>query len=335
MAKDKKITVQYPDDPRSENVKKLLETADETDWRILSSVFLLSGERRLPIDASDLTDLLKLERSEVDASVKFWRGGGILTWAAEGEVRKASSPSTAADAPARVTAHRNGVVERSSTLGGYSSEELAELMESGRISPDLIDEAQKIMGKMFRVYDMEILVGMVDRLGFEEAAVLAVLQYTVQKGKKTLRYAEKLAMSFYDDGITETSAVLEEIHRIEQASEMVGKIKTLFGFGSRALTESEKKLFRMWTETFKYDMDVIRLAYEITVDNIQKPAPKYTGSILERWYKEGLKNADEVMGYLEAQKKKKENPDSDHTPKSYDLDEFFEAALQRGLKELQ
>ncbi len=342
MAKETNITIATQEGQLPENFGKLLSDADENDLRVMVGILMLCRGDGGAFNPKELPALLGMEQAEINASLKFWRGAGLIKSKKQGssaketerqteaEPSKASSPSSQ-----RTTAHKNGALERSSSLGEYTSAELATLMEQRRVSAELIDEAQKIMGKMFRVYDTGILVGIVDQLGFEEEAVLAILAYTVRQGKKTLRYAERMAMAFYDEGITDTVAVLERINRIEQSAKTAEKIKQLFGFGSRELTATEKKLFTAWTETFGYDLEVIRLAYDITVDTIQKPVPKYTGSILESWHKEGLKSADEVREYLEASRGKKPAAvSSGNTPKSYDLDEFFDAAIRRGLKDL-
>ena len=331
MAKYTKISIGYSNGDLPENFSNLLKNADEGDLRVLAAVLMLSLRESVSLDPKGLPETLGMEKADVDASLKFWRGAGIL----KNESAKSAEPAASSKKTAQKTSHRGGAVERSGSLGEYTSAELATLMEQRRVSAELVDEAQRIYGKIFRAYDTGILVGIVDQLGFDEEAVLAILAYSVRRGKKTLRYAERVAMAFYDEGITDTGAVLERIHRMEQASETVEKIKSLFGIGSRELTTTEKKLFGVWTEQFCYDIDVIRLAYDITVDTIQKPVPKYAGSILESWHKEGLRTEDEVLRYIEAQKAQKKTAEaSEHTPKSYDLDEFFEAALQRGLKDL-
>ncbi len=331
MAKGTKISVGYSNGELPEHFSDLLKNADEGDLRVLSAVLMLSLRESVTLDPKGLPELLGLEKADVDASLKFWRGAGIL----KNESSRGAAPAPSVKKETPSPAHRGGAVERSGNLGEYTSAELAELMEKRRVSAELVDEAQRIYGKIFRAYDTGILVGIVDQLGFDEAAVLAILAYSVRRGKKTLRYAERVAMAFYDEGITDTGAVLERIHRMEQATETVEKIRALFGMGTRELTATEKKLFGVWTEQFGYGIDVIRLAYDITVDTIQKPVPKYAGSILESWHKEGLRTEEEVLRYIEAQKAQKKATDaSEHTPKSYDLDEFFEAALQRGLKDL-
>ena len=335
MGKASKIEIKYRDGGLPEGLGDVLRNADETDLRILVAVQMLADRETGVASIADLPELLGLERSEVDASVKFWRGAGVLSLASESKretVRKeTASKQENVQTPPQPDAHRGGAVMRTGSLTGYSTAELAELMEKRESSAQFVDTAQRIMGKMFRKYDTEILMGIVDQLGFEEAAVLQILSYAKQKGKTTLRYVEQMSIALYDEGITETHAVIERVNRMERAGEVVAKIRTMFGIGDRELTASEKKLFTAWTEKYAYELDVIRMAYDITVDSIQKPVPKYTNSILEKWYAEGLRSAEDVARYLE----KPKPTDAGAVEKSYDVDDFFEAALQRSYENLE
>lgn len=341
MGKITKLALRVPENDLPENLSELLCDADEGDLRLLIAAMLLARKEGGTIDVSALGTLAGLDQTEVDASLKFWRGAGILGPARSkrgGEPkgttreREEKEKEKKEAVPAPADAHRNGALERTAALGGYSSAELAALMESRRVSAQFIDEAQRVMGKIFRAYDVGILVGIVDQLGFEEAAVLGILGYAAAKGKKTLRYAEQMALAFYDEGLTDTGSVMERLSRMERAAETVGKIKTLFGMGSRELTATEKRLFTTWTERYAYDLAVVRLAYDITVDTIQKPVPKYAGSILDKWHAEGLRTAEEVRHYIEKDKQERAGGE---VAKSYDVEDFFEAALRRSYEDLK
>ena len=69
------------------------------------------------------------------------------------------------------------------------------------------------------------------------------------------------------------------------------------------------------------------------MDANQKPVPKYTNSILESWHAAGLRTEEEVRSYLEGQAAQKQGAVS--AAKSYDVTDFFEAALQRSYEEIQ
>lgn len=320
------IVIKYKNGELPQNLAELLANADEQDLRILVALMMAADEDRALGDVSLLCDALALDKGAVDASLKFWRGAGVI-----GAARASSRSAADGEKKTVQTAHREGAVEKSNSVSPYATEELAALFEKRRVSAQFIDEAQRVVGKTFNSYDTGIVAGLVDQLGFEEEAVLHILSYVTRIGKKGLRYSEKLALSFYDDGLTTSAEVSERISLIERSTEIIYKIKQLYGMGSRELSKTEKQTFERWTQKFGYDIDVIRMAYDITVDSIQKPVPKYSNTILERWYTEGLRTAEQIIEYENAQKQAK----GGDTQKSYDLDDFFEAALQRSFEDLK
>ena len=333
MGKEIGIKIKYRKGNIPSNLAEILKAADETDLCILVSVMMLANDDG-EVTLGEVVNTVGFDEADIKGSVKFWRGAGFIENANASAKKQASGATVKSEPekkePAVKTAHRNGVIETSSDLKEYSSSELAGIMERRVVSAQFVDEAQRVLGKIFRTYDTGILVGMVDRLGFEEEAVLVILNYIASKGKKTLRYAETVAIALYDEGITETPAVIERIERMEKAGEVVSKIKIMFGIGDRALTSTEKKMFTSWTEKLDFDAEVIKMAYDITVDNTQKPLPRYTNGILERWYSEGLRTADDVRRFIDKQSESKSQ-----AAKSYDADDFFEAALQRSYEDIK
>lgn len=335
MAKKK---IKYVNGELPENISDVLFGADEQDLRILALLLMAADENGEVSDSVSVEDILRLSKAEVDASLKFWRGAGIIGSArssrkkVEESFEEQASLSSDKSASSVKTAHRNGVVEHSG-VENYGSLELATLLESRAVSACFVDEAQKVFGKTFNSYDTSIVVGLVDQYGFEEEAVLEILAYVLRLGKKGVKYAEKVAIGFYDDGITTAVDVVDRINSIERTKESVYKIKQMFGFGSRDLTKSEQELFKKWLDKYGYSTEAIRIAYEITVNAIQKPAPKYTDKIIEKWYGEGLRTVEEIEEY---EKKKRDGGKSESDPsKSYELDDFFDAALKRSFNDLK
>ena len=73
------------------------------------------------------------------------------------------------------------------------------------------------------------------------------------------------------------------------------------------------------------------MAYDITIDKIHEPAPKYVNGILESWYADGLYTAADIEQYISSQKSGA-NAKGGYD-KSYDTDDFFEASLRRSYEE--
>jgi DnaD/phage-associated family protein len=125
-------------------------------------------------------------------------------------------------------------------------------------------------------------------------------------------------------------------------AEVEGQLRTLFGMGDRALTPQEKKYFSAWIHEFGYGMDVIRKAYDITVDTKGTPKMSYMNSILANWNRDGLRTLPEIeaaqTAFNEAREKERgtgkgkgKNPAESAGQGTFDTEDFFEAAVRRSL----
>ena len=250
--------------------------------------------------------------AEVESSVAFWRGTGVLV-VGDGE----SAPLEEAPAtPVKVIAEKG--------LPDYSTEELSEVLSRRTELAQLINDAQQAFGKVFNTHEIAIIAGLADYLGLDEEYILLLLTHCRHMEKKSLRYAEKMAITLHDEGIHDARALEERLHNIEIMAEASGRVRAMFGINSRALTTKEKTMIEKWICVMHYDEDMLRRAYEITVDSTSKPSIPYANSILERWYAEGYRTLADVDAALAEYKRKKAGNGS-----SFDVDEFFEAALKR------
>lgn len=329
MKKNEKINVIYSSPQPTQGFMTSLRAADEADLRLLLAISMHRESEELNIEA--LRESLELSEEELAASIKYWCGAGILK-----KTKKTETKASAVKDKAKTehkTAHADGKLERAEAAPSYSSAELADLIEKRRGAAAFMNSAQQIMGKMFSTREMNVLFGMVDYIGFDEECVLSILEYVASLDKKGIKYAETLAFALYDEGLTYKAALDERLARMSAARSVRGKVEAMFGMTGRALTTREKKFLTSWTETMGFDTDVIRLAYEITVDNTGEPALPYANTILESWHKLGLSTADEVSAEIEKGRAAKKNAKA-ASEKSFDTDEFFEAALKRGLEEL-
>lgn len=328
MKKNEKITVAYSSPQPTQALITSVKAADEADLQLLLLLSLHKDSDEL--DMEEIRSSLELTEEELAASVKYWRGAGILK-----KVKKTDAkPTPDKDKKVEVkSTHANGKLERADAAPSYTSAELADLIEKRAGAEKFMNTAQQIMGKMFSTREMNILWAMVEYIGFDEECVLSILTYVASIDKKTVKYAEKLAISLYDEGLTDKAALDERLAKMSAARSVRGRVEAMFGMTGRDLTTREKKFLTTWTETMGFDADVIRLAYEITVDNTGEASLPYANKILESWHQSGLHTADEVSAEIEkgraARKSAKSSAD-----KSFNTDEFFEAALKRGLEEL-
>lgn len=325
----------------AEDLKVLLTLcADERLWRDCDTSEWLSL----------VAEKAGCDTESVTAALAFWRGAGIISTGKEGKARgakkdsdavrrEAVSPAVTKDPVASVT---EGAVEpvkarpqRSPELPRYTTEELANLLESRQETKALINECQRVWGKVFNTHDVTIILGLVDYLGLEPAYVLSLLAYYAaeQAGgglKKSLRNVERKAFELYDKDIQTVEALQQEIQRVERLRDVESQLRTLFGMGGRALTPKEKRCFSAWLYEYGYDMEIIRMAYDVTVDAKGSPNISYMNSVLANWNSSGLRTPEDIQKAQEAYKMAQNKQDPSSSPlSSFDTDDFFSAAVRR------
>ena len=99
------------------------------------------------------------------------------------------------------------------------------------------------------------------------------------------------------------------------------KIRSIFGIGMRELSKKESEKINSWLKA-DVSEELIRKAYDITVDKTGKASFNYASKIIENWISSGYKTAEDVEKYESSQK-------SRFAGSTFDTDDFFNAALAR------
>lgn len=306
--------------------------ATATQLRVL---LWLASDATLSDKPSQLAKLADCTAAEAKAALDFWQTAGVLTGTGESPEK----PTAAKTTPVKSA---NGAEKkpRLEQTPQYTTAELADMMEERDSLRCLIDAASNVLGKVIqKVSDIRILAAFVDYYGYEEEYVLLLLKYCKEKkGKATLGWIEKFALGLRDDYGIETTEELERwIRNDERVHSLEGKVRRMFGIKDRELLSNEKKCLVAWAE-YGYGEDVVRRAYEITVKSIKEPSVAYANSILERWHAEGLQTLAEIESRLEVERAAREAKAKANKPaggSSFDTDDFFEAALNRSLQEME
>ena len=315
------------------SVLSKLDRATKKDIKVLLALATLPGALQDYSNMqSRLAELCACTESELAASVAFWRGAGIIEIGEDdSEVTEdVAAPDIteikAAEQKSPVAVEKKAKPERADALPNYTTEELAGLLERRRETAQLIDECQNAIGKMFNTHEVNVIIGLNDYLELDAQYIVVLVDYCAKLGKRSLRYIEKKAFGLVDEGITTTEALIAYIDRTERMASLEGQIRALFGSQDRELSTKEKKFFEKWVGKFEYGIDVIKKAYDITVDAIHEPSPAYANAVLERWKKEGLDTLEQIES-AEAGKLPIEG--------SFDTDDFFEAALKRSMESME
>ena len=301
-------------------------SADATPQQ-LRVLLWLASDPTLSEKPAQLAKLADTDRATVQSSLEFWKSCDVLTTA--GEEITVEPPKKASSPAKKIVTPEKKPLQRADELPVYNTEELSDMMEKRASLRMLLDASQNIFGKMFNPHEINILFGMVDFLKLDEEYILILLAHCKRMEFRSFRQVERYAISLIDRGIATADMLEARLQEMEAAHQLEGEVRQMFGLKSRSLTSKEKTAIEKWI-SYGYDKEIIRRAYEITVNSTGNASIPYANSILERWHSEGLKTADEIDRRLEQERQEKEGKTALGT--SFQIDDFFEAALQKSFR---
>ena len=309
-------------------VEPLLADADAADLRVLIYAALRDADGE-DFEPKDAAEALALTESEVRSSVKFWRGAGLLGASRRPATEKADAAvqAAAADVPAPADKPL-----RNKAPMQLSGAELCRVAKENADFSDLLHAAQQTAGWIFNESEIGIVASLYASLHLPGEFILNLIGYYVCKKEMPLRYVEKVAYDLCDKGITTPAALEEWLRRREESETHEGIVRRLFGLGQRTLTEKERAAVDSWFGLLGYGEDMVRAAYEKTVNTIGKASIAYASSILRAWHEAGYKTPADVEAAKGA-KRAKPAAKSGKQPQSFDTEDFFEKAIRRSYGE--
>ena len=198
----------------------------------------------------------------------------------------------------------------------------------------LMDEAQRIFGRMLSNAEAGTLVMLMDTDGLPVDVILMLLQYCADNGKGTMRYVEKIGIEWGSEGVNTIDLAEAKIRSLTESYSCYNRVATTFGMKNvGSPTKKQLSLANQWVSTWSFSEDMLRLAYERCVDSKGELNMDYINGILKKWYMAGWKNPDDIekeesespkKSMKKATKKKSNALESDA---SYDIDEYEKKSI--------
>ena len=169
---------------------------------------------------------------------------------------------------------------------------VAELAQVGK-HPDVLrmyQSAQQKLGKMLNHSDMSLLFSLHDWLGLPFDVIDLLLSYCASGGHTGMRYIEKVAIGWAEEGITTEDKAVEYIEMRKTGFRTILK-----AFGQNRLpVATEETYMKKWLQEYKLPVDVVKLACERTIMQTGKASFAYADKILENWRNACVKSAADV-----------------------------------------
>ncbi len=191
----------------------------------------------------------------------------------------------------------------------------------------LLFVAEQYLKKPLSANDMRTILFIMDKLGFSEDLTDYLIQYCVDRGKRDLRYIEKVAISWAEQGITTQKQAVALAGKYDKA---VYEIMRALGKNNLP-TETEVAYIDRWRKFYGFDNDVILTACERTVLATDSHRFEYADSILTSWYKAGVHHKGDIKSLDENHRRSKANRPTASTNKfnQFTQNEYDFEALEK------
>lgn len=153
--------------------------------------------------------------------------------------------------------------------------------------------------------------------------IILLLDFTVSADRYSMKYIEELAKSWYDRKINTYGQAVKEIKQLSSRIALQSQILLAMKL-NRRLTVKEQAYIDNWTAA-KMSFDMIMLAYDKTINAIQKVSFSYMNSIINNWVRNNIFTT-EAAEWMDKKHKPENNKPADNEH-SYDLDLLMKHAM--------
>ena len=303
-------------------VASLLNQCSGTALKVL---LLILSTPQEPISSAHIAGLLGFPPADVEEALDYWCKQGVLS-SKRGFEEEESEQLSFLPKPK---------VRRVSSRRSMTNQEMDLLCQRDGNIILLLQEAQSMLGRPLSSPERETLCSFYSYDNLPSDYLMLVLMYCIQQEKTNFRYFEKVINNMLEKEIDTYDKADSYLRTYAEQEQNEALVRSAFGIHDRALTTKEKAYISDWFDGFGYDISVVKLAYERTIDNIGKPSFPYTNKILTAWHEKGIKDAKEASLESSSFSQKKAGSygknNSSGLASSFDMDEL-QMLLDRGGK---
>ena len=284
----------------SDIIDKHLKTASGIYLKVILYVL-----RQNAVDIAAASEALGIPESDVEEALHYWSGAGFIpeeAVAAAAARKKAPAPQPPEPTPESMSA---------ADFERYAGREEVKF---------LLTTAEKLLGRPLSSTEQKGYVFFLEEYGLPADVIVMAIDFCCMHDRGNYRYISKMLAGWQEQGIN-THPLAEEYIRVQSARlGREAEVVEAFGLEKRGLTTANRKQIAHWYQDLGFGIEMIRLAYERTVDQIGQVSFPYINKILENWHALGLKTPEEVRTG-DIPKKAREAKNGFGGP-SFDLDAF-------------
>ncbi len=167
------------------------------------------------------------------------------------------------------------------------------LVENTALS-ELCVIAEATYGKTLSDNDLEILYWMYDALALPSEVILMVIEYCISIGKSNMKYVQKVAITWKENGIDTIEKADSYIKSENEKKSCFYAVRKAFGILDRPLAELEAQYLTKWHSEWGMSEDMIVLAYNYCIMQTNKLSYQYMDTIIKNWYENKIMTVNDA-----------------------------------------
>lgn len=172
----------------------------------------------------------------------------------------------------------------------YTPKDLSAKIEKQGLS-QLIFVAETYLGKALTPTDLNTILYFCDNLKFSPEMVEFLIEHCVTINKKSMRYMEAVALSWYEQGI---DSVPKAKSSVKSYNTNYFSVMKAFGLSGRNPGKVEADYIKKWLDEFGFTLEIVIEACNRTITSISQPSFPYTDRILTDWYQSKVRNLKDI-----------------------------------------
>lgn len=272
-------------------------------------LYLLRHERE-DLDLASIADALNHTEADVKRALAYWKRTGVLTeddreeadgreeFAPDPQIPERKREEFAPDS--RTPERKQEDFEPTRRILGREESRLPETGDiyerMRRLSGDeefsaLLYAVQQYLGKTFTQIECEKFAFFYDGLHMSGELLEYLAEYCAGGGHSSIRYIEKVAISWYQAGIRTREEAREYTARFSGDTAAVLKA---FGITGRTAGTAEQDFIRRWFKEYGFDKSLVVEACSRTITATGSASFPYADKILKGWSEQQVRTLKDV-----------------------------------------
>lgn len=271
---------------------------------------------------SQMADSLFCTEGDILRALKYWENENLVSLSYEGTVltgitlqapwndAAVLSAATSTDAipvPVPVSAGSGPDTVSDSISGAITStaaDSSRPLSESKPLTPDRVKElkqnedivqllyiAEQYLGKTLTPTETRKILFFYDELHMSVDLIDYLIEYCVERGHRSIRYIETVAIAWKEEGITTVEMAKDSASRYSRDYFTVLKA---MGITNRNPSDAETSFINTWIQDYGFTLELIQEACSRTILQTGQPSFPYTDKILQRWKDKNIRTLEDV-----------------------------------------